>query len=772
MKSKKCKQITSLCLLLSILFSFCSCGNVMETEDENAALAKEHVYQFQEITMPDLGGDEISVCASAYRDQTVSLLIKVTDWEDYNDNDIRILRFRTDNLDCVVSTLETIPWNPAAGDDDSSENSYYDHFVFGTNGNIYALRIYHYEDFQGSEESVSETAYFLCCWEGEGKLLWESRLDHFPDDDGYATVNTLSVGADNVARLILTGSCAWQISVDAQGTSSDLRRLSDKTFQAFENSLSVVHQTNGSLLLVCYGEDNWEEQYLIPYDPATDILGEACRMPSFCGWDGYSAIAADSASGLLYGNRAGICSCAPGDTVGTEKMNFINSDLNVSSFDALVNLDHTSFAGLFYEGYGNGASMGIFTYRDPADLPDRSVLTLAGIYLNDNVMQRVVEFNRSNSQYRIVIQNLEEYDSDEELASGMAELTGGAFSGQMPDILVTEGLPAEVYAANGLLADIGKWIQKDKELSETAFLQNVFDAYSTDDKLYYLIPSFSIHTMIGASSVVGDKSSWTFSEALQLLKTLPEGTNLIPEADRASFLQTMMTYSSGCFIDPGAGKCSFQSKNFPAILEYAKSLPDQIDENSFDEGYWRNYEAQCREGRTVLAGMAVSSFDDVSYYVNDIFGKDISYIGFPTEDGSGSYIRAEESYALSARSRYPEGAWEFLRYYLTDEYQSDLKTGLPVQTKYFLKRSEGALEKSRSYNTDADSDLSKPLTEEQLEELVRFLLSVNRRYYFNEDLMNIVKEEAEAFFAGHQTAREAAAVIQNRVQLYLDENQK
>lgn len=772
MKSKKCKQIISLCLLLSIVFCFCSCGSAMEAHGEKEALAKEHVYRFQEIAMPNLGGDEISVCASSYRDQTVSLLIQVTDWENYNDNDLRILRFRTESMDPAVFTLEAIPWNPAAGDGESPETSSYEQFVFGANGNIYALRISHYETSQGSEDSADETRRFLCCWEAEGKLLWESRLDHFPGGDESVTVNAISVAEDGTARLILTGDRAWQITVDGQGVSSELRPLSHETFLAFQNSLSVVHQANGDLLLVCYGEDNWEEPYLIPYDPAKDMPGEAGKMPSSGGWDGYSAIAADACSGLLYGNRTGIFSYAPGEAVGTEKMNFINSDLNISSFDTLVNLDDGSFAGLFYEGYGGKASMGIFTYRDPADLPDKIVLTLAGIYINDNVMQRVVEFNRRNSRYRIVIQNLEEYDSDEELSSGVAELIGGAFSGQMPDILVTEGLPAEIYAANGLLADLGKWIQKDDELSETAFLQNVFDAYSTNGKLYYLIPSFSVHTMIGAASVVGDKSSWSFSEAMALLDSLPEETNLIPEADRSSFLQTLMTYSSGCYIDPGAGKCSFRSKNFPAILEYVKFLPEQEDESSYDEDYRRNFEAQYREGRTILAGMAIGSFDDASYYLNDIFGEDISYIGFPAEDGFGSYLRAEESYALSARSRYPEGAWEFLRCFLTDEYQSDLKTGLPVQKDYFLKRSEEALEKSRSYAANADSGGSKPLTQEQMEKLVRFLLSVNRRDYFNEDLIRIVEEEAEAFFAGHQTSREAAEIIQNRVQLYLDENQK
>ena len=66
---------------------------------------------------------------------------------------------------------------------------------------------------------------------------------------------------------------------------------------------------------------------------------------------------------------------------------------------------------------------------------------------------------------------------------------------------------------------------------------------------------------------------------------------------------------------------------------------------------------------------------------------------------------------------------------------------------------------------DNKSAAPEAMTEEQLEKLVTFLLSVNRRYYENEEIMDIVSEETEAFFAGDKTAEETALVIQNRVQL-------
>ena len=781
MKRKRCKQLAGLWLLLSVAFGLCACSRgFTESGKENDSLAKEYVYRFQEITMPDFGGDEYEVCASDYRDRKIFLLMKVIDWERYNDNDIRILSVGDDGSGAAVVPLETVPWNPAVEDGSgASENSSYDNYTFGADGKIYAVRYYYREPLNPEENAVS--IRYLCCWTAEGCLLWETELEDSGSDDEYLSVNAISVADDGTASLTLTGECAWQISVDAQGKVIGSRQLSDETFQVFSRNAAVVHRTDGTLLLVCYGEDDWTENYLVSYEPAADRLGESSRMPSF-GWDGYGAVAAGPSSDLLYSNRTGIFSYAPQGTAsprspsqspeGTKVMDFINSDLNVSSFDALISLSDTSFAGLFHEDYNSEASMGIFTYVDPADVPDRSVLLLAGCYISDDVMQRVVEFNRNSDQYRIIVQNVEEYDSEEELAEGITEMTNSVLSGNMPDILITDGLPVETYAARGLLADIGELIEKDTELSQTDFLRNVFEAYSMDGKLYYVIPCFRVDTMIGASSVVGDRTSWTFADAVQLLKTLPEGTNLIPEETRSSFLLTMMAYCGGSFIDTGAGKCNFQSRNFLDLLEYAKSLPEELDADSYGEDYWRNYEAQYREGRTLLAGMPISSFEGIDYYVNGIFGEEVSYIGFPMEDGSGSYIKAEEAYAISAHSDHIEGAWEFLRYYLTDDYQSSIRFGLPVQKKVFLENSRLTLNGSQNDPIDNESAALETMTEKQLEKLVAFLLSVNRRYYENEEIMDIVSEETEAFFAGDKTAEETAKVIQNRLQLYMDTNMK
>ena len=51
-----------------------------------------------------------------------------------------------------------------------------------------------------------------------------------------------------------------------------------------------------------------------------------------------------------------------------------------------------------------------------------------------------------------------------------------------------------------------------------------------------------------------------------------------------------------------------------------------------------------------------------------------------------------------------------------------------------------------------------------------FILSIDKCYYYNEDIINIVNEEMDAFFTGQKSAQEVAKIIQNRAQIYVNEN--
>ncbi len=61
-------------------------------------------------------------------------------------------------------------------------------------------------------------------------------------------------------------------------------------------------------------------------------------------------------------------------------------------------------------------------------------------------------------------------------------------------------------------------------------------------------------------------------------------------------------------------------------------------------------------------------------------------------------------------------------------------------------------------------------TEEEIAAVRKLLTSVDTLYQYDQKVMRIINEETGAFFAGQKSAEDAADIIQNRGQIYVNEN--
>lgn len=515
-----------------------------------------------------------------------------------------------------------------------------------------------------------------------------------------------------------------------------------------------------------------------------DLLAELpedllAQLPEDFHGRGYQAFAeGGEVADYVYSTQTGVYAMNVGDSTSRQLMSFINSDVPTTNMTQLLVLDEARFLGFYYDDFTHDLKCSVFTGKDAEEIQDKTVLVLAGYYVSSDVKQRVHEFNKSNPQYKIVVKEYYVYDTAEDGTAGYTRLNLDIVSGGLPDILITDSyFPVSDYIAKGLAADIGQLIAADAELSKEEFMQNVFDAYSVNEKLYYLIPSFSVRTLVGKTSVVGERDTWTVQDMMELLADMPAGTQAISEQTRDSFLELAMAYCGNEFVDVATGKCEFDSDEFVALLEFAKTFPEEIDW----EEYWEKEGVQYRENMTLLAECDVSQARYVKDFIGGYFGEAISYIGFPTDSGEGAVVKAGEQYIISAKSKHIEGAWEFLRYYLTDEYQEQV-IGFPVNREIFAERAKETTEnpyymdengnrveyKDKFYLNGENIELPN-LTEEQADAFVEFVEGINKAIYCDEEVLDIVKEEAAFYFAGQKSASEVAGIIQSRAQILVDE---
>lgn len=822
---KKCLTIA---LIAAMTAGLCACGDRTSKDGSNgkkgsaqdSSLAKQYVYSYDEFEMPNIG-DDIGVLATNYIDGTIYILAVGYNYDSNSENDYRLLSINTDgsikdniqlelpsnnsssnniasiiesDVDFMQMTAETVAEvdEEAAVDDekyiDDSEYSGYEYtnyynYVITAVGNIYAVRTHYKEDYSDPENPVYLNEFSICRWNMDGSLSGQQPLDDLIGENGWLYM----VSEINNGELLLLISKEdgnyVRVTMSADGEFSAPIQI-DGQIEIWNSVNSIVTAEDGTTYILYNNQnDNWNS-YIVTYDFESDTAGEAVKLPGLLGYYGFNSVTAGYDTDLIFSMSGGLYGYNIGDEDATQIMSCINSDLPAYSLYNFRPVDEEHFIAFYSEYNSYKMSGAYFTKVDPEDIPDKQVIVMAATYMSSDIKSRIIEFNKKSSEYRIVTKEYDSYNSSEDYNAGYTKLNNDIITGNMPDILVTDSnTPVENYISKGLLANVDELIKNDPELKDKEFMDNVFEAYRVDGKLYQVVPSFYVQTFIGKTSVVGSRSTWTMDEFNEVVDSLPAETKVFGEYTRDSFLWIMMMYSGRDFVDVSTGKCAFDSDNFIKMLEYANTLPEELGDDYYTDDYWQNYDSQYRENRTMLMGTYISAMNDMSRYINGYFGEPVSFIGFPTDSGQGGVIGGGNNFVLSSKSANIDGAWEFVRYYLTDEYQDNLEYQIPVSKKaydewaakgkekpYYIDQNGDKQEYDNTFYMNGEEIPLPVLTQDQIDDISAYIQSVNKLSYYNEDVMNIVNEESAAYFAGQKSARDVASIIQSRVQIYVNEN--
>ena len=105
----------------------------------------------------------------------------------------------------------------------------------------------------------------------------------------------------------------------------------------------------------------------------------------------------------------------------------------------------------------------------------KTTLSLACNYLDYDVRRAVLDFNRKNAEFRIEVRDYSQYNTDEDYGAGLTKLTTEIGAGSVPDILLTNGIPMESFAAKGLFTDLWPFIEADSRFGgREGLVQDVY----------------------------------------------------------------------------------------------------------------------------------------------------------------------------------------------------------------------------------------------------------------------------------------------------------
>ena len=379
---------------------------------------------------------------------------------------------------------------------------------------------------------------------------------------------------------------------------------------------------------------------------------------------------------------------------------------------------------------------------------------------SDALMDAVLRFNNSDPDYKVEIKPYI-YSNEEERTRLLIELaTGGEV-----DIIDTSLLP-DGAADSSMLVDLLPYLDADTDISREDFIPGVFSAMMRGGRLYEYIDRFDILTMTAPQSLA-DGGEWTAERMCQLMEEYPD---LRTEDNAENLVLLFSRAATAEFMDTSSATCSFTDSEFGEWLKLLKQLVSLAGTERYSDVYtfFIDYDFPSRVGDKSRA-TAGGEYAVVGFPNADETGCYFMRYGAPTAMGVGSYITdsmmtlgANTSLGIMAASPNVDGAWRFIKTYMSGAEDVDLQYGIPALKVSFERAVENELAKDPIYE-------NRQLNAEDAE-LIRSIVYGTTKYVLNSpEVMDTMRSILNAYLGGQYTEDAAAAQLQSRLSIYLAE---
>lgn len=701
------KQIIAIIIVIALMLAFCACGQENDTDTTQSYLAEQ-------VQLPN--------------EMERSPSLKVQDSVIYVYDEISSGGEK--ELICAVSLDGTILHSYAV----DTENCYISGFCPDENGLWVTTALF--DEDNAAEYQGTNLQHFR----NEEGVVASSAEAIFPvEGTSSADISLLVDRERDCIYLVIgeDGACEEVICMDSTGnTLFTLASDGDFFCPSFTaDGQFVVLQNQNDVCRIVY----------LDHEARAWVKGEeleiSCTMLFDCG--AYGLYGSDGQRLIGIDPETGTCAVI---------LNWLDAGIDQNVFAVYDLGDDTLLVS---------ADNGVFLVTPLESVDSGIVLTLATFNYED-ASAAALEFNSSQSEYRVVVKDYSEFNTRRNSAGGLEQLGLDIASGDAPDLYDLRGLPVSQYIQKGLLEDMYPYIDTDPSMSREDFFPSLLKAMEADGGLYCIIPHCAIITMAAAPETAENPEDWS----VQAMAELAAGADpFAGSVTRYDFLQYMLAGYDSTFVDWRNGSCSFDEPEFAALLEFVKLLPEESPTN------WDDYDP-------LLLLSSVSSGLDVriNRFLLDCADDDayVQSLGLPGEESPRFLIApAIYSWGMSASGEHKDGAWAFISTFLSEEYQEDRIT-IPLRiTAWDALREMEETNVANGFSSFAmtpKGDLNLTINDtrhmDALEELIPL---VNGFYEENTALMEIIWSEAQTYFAGDKTVEEAVNLIQSRVSIYLAE---
>lgn len=420
------------------------------------------------------------------------------------------------------------------------------------------------------------------------------------------------------------------------------------------------------------------------------------------------------------------------------------------------------------ESSENGSSNLMRYKKTSNDITEKKIQITFGAFQFDEQMKRAVaEFNQNNSEYQIQMKEYFDEENGDTTDDAIVKLDEDIAKGDVPDILDLS-LLSNRYVSKGLFEDLIPYFQKDDTLNEEDMMVSALNALKQDDKLYIIAPDFRLAALIGSADYGRSSSEWNLEKFQKFCREQASDVSPFYAATKMDVLDILLQCELSDYCDRTSGQCYFDSKEFESLLVFCNEIIAN-DENQQD----------MRRDEMISQGK-ILWIDDDSFIPRKIpeyqklLGGEICYMGYPNRDGQDYYFSFYNQIGITSNSKVKDGAWEFIRMLLSEQYQqkninvmTEETSGIPIRKDCFEQLMK-EMEKSEDNETSVDTT-QQLLTEQQVKTFRSLVENTHKMITYDIEMMKIIEEEAQLYFAGERDVQSTMDMIQSRCTTYINE---
>ena len=405
---------------------------------------------------------------------------------------------------------------------------------------------------------------------------------------------------------------------------------------------------------------------------------------------------------------------------------------------------------------------------------EKQEIVIAFGYTHKALLKSISRFNRQSNKYHISAITAGDGTMDAFRRRIQSQISAGGG----PDILGDDFLKdISGYIDNGYFASL------DGVIKEEEYLKAAIEGGKVEGNLYGLPYDFILRFVTYSQEFTGSRNAWTMEELMEAVES--SGASQLEFACKP--IDIIMWYGlydneNKDYIDWEKKESHLSEEPFKRLLKFALKYGDKEH-----NGINRSEEGELLLNKENVA--TLSQMDDLMELgsLKVCFEGKPAHLGYPRENGRGIYAQSRYLY-MNANSDKKEGIKEFFQFLLTKEEQQKYckmeifmsgwegyKPYLPVnlETLEYLIECSCNLKESekRQHGLDGRGVTFKDenLSDEQIDALHGLLEDALPDKFYATEIYNMVSEELEPFFAGQRSMEEAVRILDNRVQLYLDE---